>query len=151
PEIVFLEHRGTCQSKHDLIAALGRELDLSIRKFVGGYRLDETMIEGAGEVLAAYALPYVPEIHCVLQFDGRFLDLPAGNCHGKKRDVSEMDVYFRVDPFALEAVTQNIHELCVDYYRRIDPLLASRTVGDLRRIAAECRHAARSMCQSPAK
>src|SRR5262249_23006679 len=150
PEIVFREHRGTCQSKHDLIAALGLEIDLPIRKFVGAYRLDETIVEGATAVLVRHGLSYVPEIHCVLQFDGRFFDLTAGNCHGKKTDVAEMEAYFRVDPFASEAVTQTVHELCVDYYRRIDPRLAWRSVSELRQIAAECRSRASSTCESAA-
>src|SRR5215510_810228 len=68
-EIVFEEGRGTCQSKHDLIAALAREIELPVRKYVGAYRLDNAVVEGADAVLIRHGLPYVPEIHCVLQYD----------------------------------------------------------------------------------
>lgn len=147
-EGVFEDMRGTCRSKHDLIAALARELDLRVSKYVGAYRLDESVVEGAGAVLAAYGLTYVPQIHCVLKYDERFFDLTAGNCHGKKRDVTDMDVYFRLEPFASDQQEQAVYELCARYYGQTDAILALRSVDELRRIASECRTKASVACAS---
>lgn len=149
PEVVFEEMRGTCQSKHSLIAALAQELDLRVSKYVGAYRLDDSMVEGAGAVLAAHGLTYVPQTHCVLKYDERFFDLTAGNCHGKKRDVTDMDVYFRVNPFASEAEQHAIYELCVQYYQHSDPILAQRSIAEIRRIAGECRTKLPMACSAP--
>jgi len=147
-EVVFEERRGTCQSKHEVIAALAMEIALPIHKYVGAYRLDDSIVEGAGPVLARHGLPYVPEIHCVLQHEHRFFDLTAGNCHGKKRDIAEMDIYCRMDPFTPDSAMQAIYELCVDYYRRVDQRFAQKTVAELRSIAAECRQKTPSLCES---
>ncbi len=147
-EILFDERGWTCQSKHDLIAALAQEIEVPVFKYVGAYRLDDSIIEGASVVLARHALPYVPEIHCVLQYANSFVDLTAGNCHGKKKDVTDMDVYFRMEPYAPSLMMQSIYELCVDYYRRIDPRLTSKTIGELRSVAAECRKRTTAQCES---
>ena len=149
PEVVFEEMRGTCQSKHSLIATLAQELDLSVSKYVGAYRLDDSMVEGVGAVLAAHGLTYVPQTHCVLKYDERFFDLTAGNCHGKKRDVTDMDAYFRVNPFASEAEEHAIYELCVRYYQHSDPILALRSIAEIRRIAGECRMKLPMACSAP--
>ena len=145
-DVVFDEMRGTCQSKHDLIAALAQELDLPVSKYVGGYRLDESIIEGAGAVLAAHGVAYVPETHCVLKYDERFFDLTAGNRHGKRKDITDMDVYVRVHPFAPKRIEQATYELCAQYYRGADPILGLKSVNELRRIAMECRARNRVVC-----
>jgi len=138
PATVFDELRGTCQSKHSLIAALALELGLPVTKYLGTYRLDESLVDGAGDLLAAHRLTFVPRMHCVLKYGERFIDLTAGNCHGKKRDITDMDMYFRVDPLASEIEEQRIYELAVRYYQQIDPVLACKSIDEIRRIAAAC-------------
>jgi len=147
PAVVFEEMRGTCQTKHSLIAVLARELELPVSKYVGTYRLDDSFVDGAGDVLAAHGLTFVPRTHCVLKYDERFVDLTAGNCHGKKRDVTNMDTYYRVDPLASEAEERHIYELAVRYYQHLDPVLAIMGVDEIRRIAAECLAASPRACR----
>ena len=146
--VVFDEMRGTCMSKHNLIAVLARELNLPVSKYIGAYRLDESVIDGAGPVLAAHGLTYVPRTHCVLKYDERFVDLTAGNCHGKRRDVTDMDVYFRVDPLASVLAERHIYELAVRYYQQLDPILARRTIEEIRRIGAACAAPVSAACAS---
>jgi len=138
PAVVFSERRGTCQSKHTLIAVLAQELELDVRKYIGAYRLDESVVDGAGDVLAACGLTFVPQMHCVLKYGVHFIDLTAGNCHGKKRDVTDMDVYFLVDPLTSQPAERRLYELAVRYYQQTDPALAYKSVEEVRRIAAAC-------------
>lgn len=147
PEVVFDELRGNCRSKHSLIAVLARELGLRVSKYIGAYRLDESIVEGAGEILAEHRLTFVPRTHCVLKYDEQFIDLTAGNCHGKKRDVTDMDVYFRVDPLASEAEERRVYELAVRYYQLFDPILARRSVDEIRQVAAACAAASSIACR----
>jgi hypothetical protein len=138
PLVVVDERRGTCRSKHGLIAMAAAELDLPVYQYVGAYRLDESIIEGAAAMLAQHGLTYVPQLHCVLKHRDRFFDLTAGNCHGKKQDITEMDIYFRVSPFASEAEHRALYALCVRYYQQRDPVFPWHGVEELRSIAREC-------------
>jgi hypothetical protein len=147
PDVLFVEQVGTCRSKHSLIALLARELDLPVDQYVGAYRLDESIVEGAGALLAPHGLAYVPQLHCVLKYRDRFVDLTAGNCHGKKQDITEMDAYFRVSPSASEAEHRALYALCVRYYQQTDPLFPWHSVDALRRVARACLAQGRMTCE----
>lgn len=81
---VLRERRGTCSSKHALLATLviehGRaDVDLVL----GIYEMHEANTPGVGPVLAAHGLASVPEAHCYLRHAGQRVDLtrsdaPAG-------------------------------------------------------------------------
>ena len=146
PHVLFDEGHGTCRSKHALIAVLAREIDLPVSQYVGAYRLDESIVEGAGAVLAAQGLTYVPQMHCVLKYHEQFVDLTAGNCHGKRRDVTDMDVYFRVDPLMSDSEYRAAYALGVQYYQWTDPVLARKSFEEIHRIARACSAKARMAC-----
>ena len=65
-ELVLTERKGTCSSKHALLAALGKELGLSVRLMVGIYHMDEDNTPGVGRVLSVNGLISIPEAHCYL-------------------------------------------------------------------------------------
>jgi hypothetical protein len=146
PEAVLDERCGTCQSKHGLVALLAHELGMPVSQYVGAYRLDESIIDGIGPLLAAHGLTYVPQLHCALMYGGRLIDLTAGNCHGKKKDIVEMDVYFRLSPVAPEAAYRAAYALSVRYYRQTDPRFPGHGVEKLRRIARACNSLAPTTC-----
>ncbi len=68
PLIVMREHRGTCSTKHALMARLALEQRLEIALVIGIYRMSERNTPGVGRVLAASGLEYVPEAHCYLRY-----------------------------------------------------------------------------------
>jgi hypothetical protein len=145
PDSVFEEKRGTCQSKHGLIALLARELGLPVSQYAGAYRLDESIIEGVDALLVGHHLAYVPQLHCVLKYGDRFFDLTAGNCHGKKKDIVEMDVYFRISPFAQD-LEHAVYALAVQYYRHADADFPRHSIDELRSIARACSDMAVATC-----
>jgi hypothetical protein len=62
--VLFDDNRGTCFTKHGVIARLASELGLPVYKNLGFYRLNDEIVTGVDEVLAPYGLTFVPQIHC---------------------------------------------------------------------------------------
>lgn len=75
PLIVIREHRGTCSTKHALLARLAVEQRLEIALVIGIYRMGERNTPGVGRVLAASGLDYVPEAHCYLRYRAERIDV----------------------------------------------------------------------------
>jgi hypothetical protein len=73
--LVLPEGRGTCSTKHALLAELAREQNLPIMLTLGIYQMHERNTPGVGIVLDRYGLPYIPEAHCYLRYEGTRIDI----------------------------------------------------------------------------
>ncbi len=73
--LVLVEHRGTCSTKHALLAAVALEQKLSLSLTIGIYDMTEANTPGVGRVLAAHGLESIPEAHCYLRYAGRGVDI----------------------------------------------------------------------------
>jgi hypothetical protein len=87
--ILFKEKMGTCTTKHAVIATLAAELGLAITKGVGIYAMTEAIVTGTDKILSEYGLPYVPMIHCFLEYGNYRVDLTEGNRNGKNRPIND--------------------------------------------------------------
>ena len=87
--ILFQEKMGTCTTKHAVIATLAAELGLPITRGVGIYAMTEAIVTGTDKILAEYGLPYVPMIHCFLEYGNYRVDLTEGNRNGKNRPIND--------------------------------------------------------------
>lgn len=96
--ILFKEGRGTCTTKHAVIATLALELGLEVHKHVGIYAMTEEIVTGAGRIAADHGLPYVPMVHCFLRHAEAMVDLTEGNRNGKNRPLTEFLFTARVSP-----------------------------------------------------
>lgn len=85
--ILFKERKGTCTTKHAVIATLAIELNLPITKTIGIYAMTEDIVTGTNRILDQYNLPYVPMIHCFLAYENYRVDLTEGNQNGKNRSI----------------------------------------------------------------
>jgi hypothetical protein len=65
--LVLAERRGTCATKHAVLAAVGRENGLDVALALLVYLMDEANTPGVGPVLSAHGLACLPEAHCVLR------------------------------------------------------------------------------------
>lgn len=74
---VLEDRRGTCSSKHALVAALGRELGLDIRLILGIYEMDEQNTPGIGPILESHDLSAIPEAHCWIEYKTKPFDLTS--------------------------------------------------------------------------
>ncbi|MDX1798850.1 MAG: hypothetical protein R3255_09395 [Candidatus Lokiarchaeia archaeon] len=97
--IFFKEKKGTCTSKHAVIAGLAEELKIPLYKHVGVYKFTEEISTGTEKILKKYKIPYVPMIHCFLVYRGNKFDLTEGNCNGKNTSIEEFIHEEKVDPF----------------------------------------------------
>jgi hypothetical protein len=96
--ILFEENKGTCTTKHAVIATLAEELDLPIEKNIGIYAMTEEIVTGTNEILAKYNLPYVPMIHCFLIYGEYRVDLSEGNINGKNLPIDDFLFTQQVEP-----------------------------------------------------
>ena len=97
--ILFKENRGTCTTKHAVIASLAQELGIPLFKHVCVYKFTEDITTGVNEILKKYEIPYVPMVHCFLVYENYRFDLTEGNHNGKKKPIDNCIHAERVDPF----------------------------------------------------
>ena len=95
---LFKENKGTCTTKHAVIATLAEEVGLPIEKKIGIYAMTENIVTGTNEILKKYGLPYVPMVHCFLAYDDFRVDLTEGNNNGKNRPIEDFLYTERVGP-----------------------------------------------------
>jgi hypothetical protein len=75
PLSVLREQRGTCSTKHALLARLAAEQQLPIRLMLGIYEMSERNTPGVGRVLEKYGLAFVLEAHCYLMYRNDRIDI----------------------------------------------------------------------------
>ena len=97
--IFFKEKKGTCTSKHAVIAGLAEELNLPLYKYVGIYKLTEEISSDTNKILVKYNIPYVPMAHCFLVYKDFRFDLTEGNCNGKNTTIKNFIYEKEVNPF----------------------------------------------------
>jgi hypothetical protein len=72
---VLGERRGTCSTKHALLARLAREHEVEVELLLGIYMMNDRSTPGVGGVLAAHGLQAIPEAHCLLRWRGELVDV----------------------------------------------------------------------------
>jgi len=97
--IFFKEKKGSCTSKHAVIAGLAQELKIPLDKHVCVYKLTEEITTGVDEILRKFNIPYVPMVHCFLVYNEYKFDLTEGNNNGKKKHIDEYIYSEKVEPF----------------------------------------------------
>ncbi len=73
--LVLPERRGTCSTKHALLAALAMEQRLPVHLSLGIYEMTERNTPGVGAVLSKHGLAFVPEAHCYLTYNDVRIDV----------------------------------------------------------------------------
>jgi hypothetical protein len=79
--LVLEEGRGTCTTKHALLAELAREQQIDVDLRLSIYEMNERNTPGVGRVLSAHGLDYIPEAYCFLRYKSGRIDItgvPAG-------------------------------------------------------------------------
>ena len=87
--ILFREGKGSCTTKHAVIATLAEDLAMPIVKNIGIYGMTEDIVTGTKDILNTFNLPYVPMLHCFLVYGEYRVDLTEGNLNGKNRPIDE--------------------------------------------------------------
>ena len=87
--ILFKENMGTCTTKHAVIATLAEELNLPVYKNIGIYAMTEDIVTGTNLILEKFQLPYIPMLHCFLEYGDCRVDLTEGNQNGKNTSIEQ--------------------------------------------------------------
>jgi hypothetical protein len=145
--ILFEENKGTCSTKHGVIAELAEELNLPLYKFICFYKLDSGIVEGIDVVLSEYGLEYIPQTHCVLGMNSSFFDLTSGNCHGRKKEIVDMDLFFKVPPNPDKLLKEKIFNSGLEYYRNRDPKFANYNLTKYLEILRKCDEFHHNLCR----
>jgi hypothetical protein len=69
------EGKGTCTTKHALLAELAQEQNIDVQLALGIFEMNERNTPGVGQVLTKYGLTYIPEAHCYLRYRGERIDV----------------------------------------------------------------------------
>ena len=65
--LVLREGRGTCSTKHALLAALAQENGLVASLILGVYEMTDANTPGIADALSKHGLSSIPEAHCYLR------------------------------------------------------------------------------------
>ncbi len=77
-DLVLLENRGTCSSKHALIKAIAQENDLEeLQLIIGIYKMTKSNTPNIGDPIERSLLSYIPEAHCYLKSQKQRIDVTA--------------------------------------------------------------------------
>jgi hypothetical protein len=110
PLAVLRQGRGTCSTKHQLLAAVAQDCDHSeVQLTVGIYEMSEENTPGVGAVLNKVSLTSIPEAHCYLSIEGErfdFTGLPVGNSSPLEVLIAEYDV----SPRHLQQMKMGLHK-----------------------------------------
>lgn len=98
PMVLFKENKGSCTTKHAVIATLSAELGTGVKKNIGIYAMTEKLVTGTDPILNHFSLPYLPMVHCFLAFGDCRVDLTEGNRNGKNGPIDEFLLTREVEP-----------------------------------------------------
>jgi len=134
--LVMTEGRGTCTTKHALLAALAEEQGIALALTLGIYEMTERNTPGVGRVLARYGFAAIPEAHCYLTHAGERIDVTR-----------EVEAAESIHAFLHEETIRvdQIGAYKIDLHRRVladwiarTPALRGRALDDVWRIREEC-------------
>lgn len=73
--LVITENKGTCSSKHALVASVAFENDIrNVELIIGMYKMKESNT-AIGTLLSEKNIDFIPEAHCYLKINGKRIDL----------------------------------------------------------------------------
>lgn len=72
---VLIEQRGACSTKHALIAALAKEMGISLNLTLVIFLLTPRNTPKISPILERYHLTAIPEAHCYLTYNNKVLDV----------------------------------------------------------------------------
>ena len=107
--LVLVEGRGTCSTKHALLAEVAREQDLRVSLVLGIYDMTAANTPGVGRVLAEHGLDRIPEAHCYLAYAGRRIDITRAGI-SPRLAVSEIRQEWTIEPSQIGGHKVAIHQ-----------------------------------------
>lgn len=110
---VVSDERGTCSTKHALLATVADELDVEgVKLTLGIYEMTEANTPGVGPVLTAHGLDAIPEAHCYLRYDDDRFDFTQTDDDGEP--ISTLRDEEAIDPGDIGAYKRAFHRAALE-------------------------------------
>ena len=134
--LVVPESRGTCSTKHALLAAVAAEQAIPMSLTVGIYDMTEANTPGVGAVLTAHGLRSIPEAHCYLTYRGDRVDISRAGV-APAAAITHFAQEWSIEPAQIGAHKLHLHRTYLERWRSAQREL--RLTGDeLWRIREAC-------------
>jgi hypothetical protein len=106
--LVLAERRGTCSTKHALIAALAWALKVNVQLTLGIYLMRESNTPGIGKILTNSGFDFLPEAHCYLKYLDERIDLTG--LIGNHMQIDEFLHEEKIESFQIGDYKKTIHQ-----------------------------------------
>ncbi|WOC40134.1 hypothetical protein [Polaribacter sp. HL-MS24] len=74
--LVIKENKGSYSSKHAFLSQIAKLNNIQeVKLILGIYKMNNSNTTGIGDELAKNSIEYIPEAHCYLKIDEKYLDL----------------------------------------------------------------------------
>ena len=134
--LVITEGRGTCSTKHALLAALAGELGLELVLTLGIYEMTEANTPGVGAVLQRHGLTSIPEAHCYLVRAGHRIDVTREVTAAEPIATFLHEEAIRVDQIGAYKI--ELHQRVLADWIAREPRARGRTLSEVWAIREEC-------------
>jgi hypothetical protein len=134
---VLTERRGTCSTKHALLAELATEQRLPVALMLGIYLMNEGNTPGVGRVLARHRLAEIPEAHCYLMHHGVRVDVTR-DITAPTEPIDTLLHEERIAPPQVGLYKANVHQEFLRNWLQTTEVGKSWTFDELWRVREEC-------------
>jgi len=136
-KLVLSEGRGTCSTKHALLAQLAREQGISTNLTLGIYEMTENNTPGVGKVLEKYKLTCLPEAHCYLTYDGMRIDITRSG-HAPGEPIDRFLYEETIEPEQVGAYKVEFHKRFLRDWVAKEGVASQRSWEELWQVREEC-------------
>ncbi|MBM7095145.1 hypothetical protein JSY36_05175 [Bacillus sp. H-16] len=136
-ELVLPEKRGTCSTKHALLAQLCIEHEVKeVKLYTGIYEMNESNTPGVGNVLKQYGLKAIPEAHCYLKHKEKRYDFTMPDTKGAP--ITAFMAEEQITPSQIGSYKLDFHREYLSVWLREQGLSRKLTADRLWEIREEC-------------
>lgn len=110
PNLVLDELKGTCSTKHALIKKIALEQNINcVKLYLCLFKMNGDNTPKLTTILKSVNLEYIPEAHCILKIDGKFVDITnaTSSYENLKKDVLEL---MEIQPEQIGDYKQGLHK-----------------------------------------
>src|SRR5215472_10497922 len=108
--VVFRENKGTCSTKHRLLARLAQEQNLPITLCIGIYEMDGLNTPGVGAVLERRGFTSIPEAHCYLKRGSKRIDVTLAGGNVARAPIERVFVEVAISPEQIGGYKVQLHQ-----------------------------------------
>lgn len=139
--LVLSESKGTCSTKHTLLACLAQEQNLPISLDVGIYEMNCLNTPGIGAVLETHGLSSIPEAHCYLKRGSQRIDVTVGSRNAAREPIERFFVEVEVSPEHVYGHKVHLHQEFMRSWMKATSLPRAFTFEQWWAIREACLHA----------